>query len=55
MRRIFSPFSRTPDDVRGLLLGFYLPHSAPALTPGCRVGASSLFVILGEVVAVELA
>ncbi|HAU4893076.1 TPA: hypothetical protein RQN04_001260 [Aeromonas hydrophila] len=28
---------------------------APALTPGCGVGASSLFVILGEVAAVELA
>ncbi len=30
-------------------------HSAPALTPGSRVGASSLFVILGEVAAIELA
>ncbi|MGY4042679.1 phage protease [Aeromonas hydrophila] len=28
---------------------------APALTPGSRVGASSLFVILGEVAAIELA
>ncbi|AGM44225.1 hypothetical protein G9455_11090 [Aeromonas hydrophila] len=28
---------------------------APALTPGCGVGASSLFVILGEVAAIELA
>lgn len=30
-------------------------HSAPALTPGCGVSASSLFVILGEVAAIELA
>ncbi|MDX7830432.1 phage protease [Aeromonas dhakensis] len=30
-------------------------HSAPALTPGSGAGASSLFVILGEVAAVELA
>ncbi|MFB2859993.1 phage protease [Aeromonas hydrophila] len=28
---------------------------APALTPGSGVGASSLFVILGEVAVVELA
>ncbi|MBW3691039.1 hypothetical protein GLP04_06040 [Aeromonas dhakensis] len=55
MIRPFSPFSRTPDDVGGLLLGFSLPQPALALTPGSRVGASSLFVILGEVAAIELA
>ncbi|MBM0436050.1 hypothetical protein GO604_01865 [Aeromonas hydrophila subsp. ranae] len=55
MIRPFSSFSRTPDDVGGLLLGFSLPHSAPALTPGSGAGASSLFVILGEVAAIELA
>ncbi|HDX8595630.1 TPA: hypothetical protein RQN60_001936 [Aeromonas dhakensis] len=30
-------------------------HSAPALIAGSGVGASSLFVILGEVAAIELA
>lgn len=30
-------------------------HSAPALTPGRGAGASSLFVILGEVAGIELA
>ena len=54
LRRPFSPFSRPPDDVGGLLLGFSLP-TLRQLSLRDAGGCKFPFVILGEVAAVELA